>query len=476
MRRNAVRLAVPALAALVMFAQQATAQGYGVYEHDACAMGRAGTGVAKPCNASAIFYNPAGLVDTAGTRWKLAAGATIIRPSFSFTDSATGNATAGPVNNILVPNVYLTRQFANGWAGGIGVFVPYGLKSEWPSTSAMRFLGYRSELKSIYIQPTVSKRVNNWLQIGAGFDYIHTSVDLKQHVDLSSQVLPTSPATPAGTTFGNLGVPLGTDFADAHLTGGANSAAWHFGVLLTPNRRVAIGIRYLTKSTADIQGDATFAPLSTNITLAAGNPFSCSVNGTAFGPGACPGGTPLDTVVAPQFRTGGALVKQHASTLVPLPDQLVAGIAVTVTNALTILGDYQWTNWHRFSKLPLTFLNLGVRTLWEDYSSTSGFRLGAQYDVNAKVSVRGGLLYHQAAAPDNTVTPLLPEGARAEQTLGVGFQLTPRARLEAAYQHITQEDRRGRVVDAARGTGATLNSGLYTGGANLFGASLTWGF
>ena len=55
MRRNAVRLAVPALAALVLFAQQATAQGYGVYEHDACAMGRAGTGVAKPCNASAII-------------------------------------------------------------------------------------------------------------------------------------------------------------------------------------------------------------------------------------------------------------------------------------------------------------------------------------------------------------------------------------------------------------------------------------
>jgi long-chain fatty acid transport protein len=434
-------------------------------------MGRAGTGVAKPCNASAIFYNPAGIVDTTGSRWKVALGGTIIRPHFSFTDSVTGNVTTGPVNNILVPNFYITRQFTNGWAAGIGMFVPYGLVSEWPSdrSFAGRFLGYRSELKSLYFQPTVAKQVNRWLQVGGGFDYIRTSVDLKQRVDLSAQA-----TTTPGVTFANLGVPTGTDFADAHLTGNSWSAAWHFGVILTPVRRITIGARYLTKATGDIQGDATFTPISTGINLAAGNPLPCSINGGPVGP--CPAGTPIDTVVAPQFRTGGALVSQHASTNVPLPDQLVVGVAINVTSMLTILGDYQWVNWHRFSKLPLAFANLGVRTLWEDYSSTSGFRVGAQYDVNNKVTLRGGLLYHQAAAPDNTVTPLLPEGARAEQTFGIGFQLTPRARIEAAYQHITQEARRGRVVDAPRGTGATLNTGLYTGGANLFGASLTWGF
>src|SRR3990172_877608 len=44
------------------------AQGFGIYEHGTCAMGRAGTGVAAPCaDGSAIFFNPAGLAGLAGS-------------------------------------------------------------------------------------------------------------------------------------------------------------------------------------------------------------------------------------------------------------------------------------------------------------------------------------------------------------------------------------------------------------------------
>lgn len=458
MRRNAVRIAVLACTGIALRALPASAQGFGVYEHDACAMGRAGTGVAAPCNASAMFYNPAGLVRSGGTQWQLAVGGTIIRPSFTFTDSATGATSGGPTNSIPVPAIYISRQFSNGWAGGLGIFAPYGLISEWDKTFSGRFLGYRSELKTIYFQPTVAKQVNSWLQVGFGFDYIRTIVDLQQRVDLSSQ------AAGAGVTFANLGIPVGTDFADAKVHGGSWSAGAHMGVIIKPTRRISLGARYLFRSTADVQGDASFTPFSTGITLAPGNPFGA------------PGGTPLDSIVAPQFRTGGALVTQHASTRVPLPDQIVVGAAVNVTDQLTILADYQWVHWDRFSKLQLSFANLGTRTLWEDYKNTNGYRLGAQFDVTPKLTIRGGLLKHDGAAPDNTVTPLLPEGARVEQTLGASFQISTNGRLEAAYQHITQRDRRGRVVDAPRFGGAALNTGLYSGGANLFGLSFVWGF
>jgi long-chain fatty acid transport protein len=460
MRRNAVRIAVLALTGLALNASRATAQGFGVYEHDACAMGRAGTGVAAPCNASAMFYNPAGLVRPGqATKWQVALGATIIRPSFSFTDSATGTVSGGPTNSIPVPTFYISRQLDNGWAAGIGAFAPYGLISEWDNTFSGRFLGYRSELKTIYIQPTIAKQVNSWLQIGAGFDYIKSIVHLQQRVDLASQ----NTTTP-GVTFANLGIPVGTDFADANIEGSSWSAGAHIGVIIKPMERLRLGGRYLFRSTADIQGDASFTQFSTGITLAPGNPFGV------------PGGTPLDSVVAPQFRTGGALVTQHASTRVPLPDQIVVGAAFNVTNQLTVLFDYQWVHWDRFSKLQLSFANLGTRTLWEDYKNTNGYRLGAQFDVTPRITLRGGLLAHDGAAPDNTVTPLLPEGARVEQTLGASFSIGAHGKIELAYQHITQQDRRGRVVDAPRFGGAALNSGLYTGGANLFGASFVWGF
>ena len=47
--------------------ETAVAQGFSVNEHGSCVMGRAGTGVALPCNdASSILFNPAGIAGTLG--------------------------------------------------------------------------------------------------------------------------------------------------------------------------------------------------------------------------------------------------------------------------------------------------------------------------------------------------------------------------------------------------------------------------
>jgi len=468
MRRHAVPFAALVVVALAFPVSRAQAQGFGVYEHDACTMARGGTGVAAPCNASAIFFNPAGLLNGDGHRWHIAVGGTLINAKFAFQDSITGQTTNSTGGGVPVPNAYVTYQMNDRVAFGLGLFAPYGLVSEWPETFSGRFLGYRSELKSIYLQPTVSMRVNRWLQIGAGVDYVRSSVNLKQRVDLSSQATPTP-----GVTFANLGIPLGTDFANAELSGNSWSATGHFGVIVSPSRRLSFGARYLLRNTADIHGDASFTQVPTGIILAAGNPI-CNPPGQ---PPQCPANTPLDAVLAPQFQAGGALTTQNAATDVRLPDQLVLGIAIRPIEGLTVLGDYQFVNWSRFSKLVIGFENLGVRTLYEDYKNTSGWRIGAEYVVTPAITVRGGLLTHDGAAPDQTVTPLLPEGARAEQTIGIGLRLTANARLDLAYQHINQQDRRGRITDAPRGTaGLAYNTGLYTGHANLFGASLAWGF
>ena len=43
------------------------AQGFGVYEHNTCAMARAGVTAASPCaDGSAIYFNPAGLAGMTG--------------------------------------------------------------------------------------------------------------------------------------------------------------------------------------------------------------------------------------------------------------------------------------------------------------------------------------------------------------------------------------------------------------------------
>ena len=116
--------------------------------------------------------------------------------------------------------------------------------------------------------------------------------------------------------------------------------------------------------------------------------------------------------------------------------------------------------------------------LEEDYENTNGFRFGLDWMASEKINVRGGYLWHQGAAPDQTVTPLLPEGNRNEFTAGLGIRLGRSWMVDLAYQYIRQDKRRGRVRDAFPGTSPTvaLNSGLYTFNAHLLAATVAVNF
>ena len=463
MRRKAVLTAAAFLAAIGLSATRASAQGFSVYEHDACSMGRAGAGVAAPCSGgSAIFFNPAGIVTGERNKWNVTFGVVMIPPRGSFTDSVSGLTTNLVNNNIPVPNVYVTRQIGTKWAVGVGMFAPYGLTTEWPTTFSGHFLSYKATIASIYVQPTVAFRPNPKIQLGFGLDLVRTSVELHQYVELSSQTAIAATGTTPAVTFAMLGVPVGTPFADARLHGAGNAIGFHLGIIVKPTESISLGARYLSGVTIDGAGYAGFTAVGTNILLAAGNPFGV------------PARTPLDAVLASQFTTG-RLVGQTVDATLPMPSQIVLGAAVQLTSALKVMADVQLTNWKKFEYLPLTLGVIGADTLWEDYVNTTGIRAAAEYAVSPKLMLRGGFLHHGAAAPSYTVTPLLPEGARSEFIIGGGYQLNSGIRIDLAYQIIKQQDRRGRVIDTPT-RGADVNSGLYKFSANLFGASVAFAF
>jgi long-chain fatty acid transport protein len=358
--------------------------------------------------------------------------------------------------------MYVTRQFGTRLAFGVGVFAPYGLTTEWPTNFIGHFLSYKATIKSIYMQPTVAFKVTPRLQVGFGVDFVRTSVDLHQYVELSSQV-----AQP-GVTFAMLGVPVGTAFADARIHGAGNATGFHAGIIFKPTDALSFGARYLSGVTVQGAGFAGFTQVGTGITLAAGNPFGV------------PAKTPLDALLTSQFSTG-RLVTQAVSATLPMPPQAVVGVDFAVRRDLHVLGDVQWTQWSKFQELPLTFTGpsaaqqLPADTLYEGYKDTYGFRLAVEYTASPKLTVRGGFLTHGAASPSFTVTPLLPEGSRAEYIIGAGYQFTRGIRLDLAYQIIKQQDRRGRVIDPPT-RGADVNQGLYKFSANLFGASVAFAF
>src|SRR5262245_7305524 len=186
---------------LLVAAERAEAQGYGVYEQSACAMARSGAAVADPCkDGSAIFFNPAALaIERDNTL--LSAGGTLIGPRGDFT-SFDGRVSTPMVKNwVLTPAAYYARPYGDRLALGVGLFVPFGLTTEWPLEFEGRFVSYKTSLQSIYVQPTIAYKINDHLAIGGGPDLVFSSLELRQRVDLSQQSLA------PGITFAQIGVP-----------------------------------------------------------------------------------------------------------------------------------------------------------------------------------------------------------------------------------------------------------------------------
>jgi long-chain fatty acid transport protein len=431
-----------------------------VYEHDACIMARGAAGVAAPCNqASAVFFNPAAILGGA-TKFNVQAGVTLIAPTGDFTDSATGARTSLNKRTFPVPAGYATYQLTPRLAIGVGAFAPYGLTTDWPVTSPGRFLAYKTSIASIYVQPTVAYQVSPGFQVGLGVDYVHSSAQVHRRVDAS-----TLPATGTPLTLGSLGVPVGTDMADALFDVSGNGWGFHLGMLIKANDRLSFGLRYLSKVQVNFTGTASFTQVPTGLVLPPGNPLGL------------PGGTPLDAVFAPNFAAGQVLGSQSASTSIKMPYQIVAGVAYKVMDNLTALLDWQHTEWSEFDVLKLSLAVAPAVTEPENYGNTDAFRFGLDWQAMSWLALRGGALRHNGASPDESVTPVLPEGNRFEATLGAGIQLMKQLRLDLAYQYLRQQDRHGRVVDPpANVSGAAVNSGLYVFKANLFGASLALAF
>lgn len=456
MRRFHVWMAIGFLATLVSLPAQVSAQGFSVNEHSACAMGRAGAAVAATCpDGSAIVFNPAGLANLSKGATVMSVGGTFIAPKGSFTDDVTGLESDLNDRVFPVPTLYITHGVTDKIAAGLGVFAPYGLTTDWPSSSQGRFSSYKSVIRNVYIQPTVAVKLGNMLKVGGGFDINLMHLQLRQRVDLSGQLVPGG----GGLTFANLGIPTGTDFADVDISGGKTGIGYHLGALFQPHERISFGVRYLSRQKIeDIEGDVNTRQIETGILLPASNPLGL------------PAGTPLDQVLAAQFTGAGTLVDQKGTTAIRLPEQLTLGTAIKVTDKFSAMFDYTMTNWEVWESIVLDFDRLPTTTLPQNFEKSHAFRLGGEYSLGSSV-VRAGYITHSAAAPDETVTPTLPEGPRAEFTAGFGTRIGSGGHVDLAYQYIDQADRRGRT-----GAHGTPNNGIYTFSAHLFGASFTWTF
>ena len=143
------------------------AQGFGVYEHNTCTMGRGGVSAARPCaDGSAIFFNPAGLGGLSGGH--VSAGVTLIHAQGGFTDDLLARKTDLANPTIPVPNGYLSGQVTERIWLGFGVNVPFGLETDWDPGWMGRFHATKSKVEARTYTPTIALQLSDTLSVGGG--------------------------------------------------------------------------------------------------------------------------------------------------------------------------------------------------------------------------------------------------------------------------------------------------------------------
>ena len=445
---------------LALFALPAVARGqsFGLNEIGTCALAKSFANTGAPCDdASTVYWNPGAIPKTRG--WSALAGAAVIQIEGDFTQDTTFKRYDADIPIAVVPHLFVNYRTAGRLAFGLGLYVPYGLTSQWRDDFPGRFTAQKASLQTIYVQPNVSFAFLDGWSIGGGPVIGHSAVELIQGVDLSQQR-----TSATGPTFGQLGISKGTEFARATLKGSAMAYGVNVGLhgRISPNWEV--GARFLSQLYFQYDdADATFESRPTGLTLAANNPLGA------------PAGTPVDALLAAQFTGSGALTAQKVKTRIMHPAQAQVGFGYNGFPNTTLSVDYAWVGWKAFKELPVDFQGAATdRLLYEYYNNTSSIRLGAEHRYTGGRAVRAGFAATASAAPDVTVTPLLPEQDRAYASFGGSYPITQRLVLDGAFTRIFTPGRRGRLDErtSLTQTADQLNNGSFTLRGNIISLSL----
>lgn len=412
------------LVIITMMVSYAPAGGFQINEQNARAMGFAGAFVAQASDASAVYFNPAGLAFQKGR--KVQGGTTFIIPSTTFTGPTPSTTKASMKSQVFYPsNLYLSYGMSDGLTFGLGIFTPYGLGSEWPADWAGRRLSVRTDLKSFYINPSVGYRIGENFSIGAGISYIIADVSLKFRVPTYSSLAPPTPSPRDGT---------------ASLEADGTGFGFNLGLMFKPTTDLSIGLSYRSLTDLEFSGEATFTDMQAMTTYFPGGP---------------------------------------GKTKLPLSSCLAGGIAYHASERFTLEADIQYVGWAKYNELvvdlqegpafPLTGKPLQAdmtsKKNWED---TFLIKIGGEYRLG-RLALRLGYIFDTTPQPEKSVEPMLPDADRNELSVGLGYKLSDNLSLDAAYQLILFKDR---IVS----TGTNVFPGTYESTASLIGINIGYQF
>ena len=226
---------VIAVLAVAVGGPVAQGAGFGLYEGSARGDALGGTLVGRADDPSALYYNPAGIVQLPGDQ--LMAGVTLISPATDVTTlTPQGQVTTRSERNWWYPpHAYYTHELNDKVWLGAGLFSRFGLGTEFPEDWPGRYNSYYARIQSLTFNPDVAVKITDKFSLAAGVNA--TWFDIK----LDRKVL----------------VPQTGQDANFELKGDAIGYGFNLGARYEVNDWLALGASYQSKVTENIDGTAT---------------------------------------------------------------------------------------------------------------------------------------------------------------------------------------------------------------------------
>lgn len=434
--KTAIAVAVGALST------QALAAGFALNEQSISGMGTSFAGRSSSADdATTLFGNPAGMSrlkreEVSFGMAAIHAKTDIKNNSGSFSGPALGGQTApyGGSNDgdmvpfTAVPMGYYVKPLDDKWAVGVGIYVPFGLVTDYENGFQGRYFGDYSEVRVITVQPTVSYRFNDQLSVGFGPTINRIDGELRSK----------SP-----NPFG----PLGSNDGQVKVTGNDTALGFNAGVLYEFTPQTRAGITYHSKVAYKLEGDTKLS-----------------------------GGS---------FALAGADRKYDASLEVDTPESVDISMTHELNDQWTLYGGAMWTRWSRFEAIliendgipaPLQG-NLSPILEEQDWHDTWSYAIGAAYKLNREWTLRTGLAFDQSPTNNLHRSPRIPTGDRTAISLGLAWTPTDDVTVDLAYSYLREEE-----VDISRNRsyqGGLLEANYdatYKNRAHGFGAALSYRF
>ncbi|MFN2349295.1 MAG: OmpP1/FadL family transporter [Thioalkalivibrio sp.] len=380
------------------------AAGFYIQEQSVSGLGRAFAGEAAiASDASTIYFNPAGMTRLKAPEFQAAVH--LLVPKSTVTNQGSTAATPGTLGNPLpyeggnggnpyapspVPNLFYARPLNDQTWLGIGITAPFGLANDYDDDFFARYDSTETSLKVIDIAPSIAYALNDRVSIGGGLNIQYADATLKR-------ALP-DPTNPGGPT-------LATD-GESSLSADSWDVGFNIGLLADLSETTRLGVHYRSAISHTLDGTADIDP---PVALA------------GFG-------------VMPESIAGKADLK--------LPDMVSLGLAHELDDRWTLLAQYTWFGWSNFNEIRVRFNDGRDDDVTpQNYRNTWALALGAQYALDDRWTLRGGIQYDQTPTQDGSRATRTPDGDRTWFSAGASYDRDSRLGFDFAYTyiHVAQE-------------------------------------